>query len=95
MRADEIANALSRVGENVLIVGWVQRSLLERATAYRFALERLMIAAPSPLAVEAERLITLLQQRIAQSVLVPTPELGIPVAAAPAPLPRQRAAVGK
>jgi hypothetical protein len=95
LRADEIANALNRVGENVLIVGWVQRSLVERAIAYRFALERLMIAVPSPLAVDAERSLTLLQQRIAENVLVPTPELGIPVAAAPVPMPRGRAGVGK
>ena len=81
----EIANALSRVGENVLIVGWVQRSLAERAAAYQFALERLMVAVPSPLAVEAERSLTFLQQRIAESVLVPTADLGIPVAAAAVP----------
>ena len=63
----EVANALSRVGENLLIVGWVQRSLVERAAAYQFALERLMVAVPSPLAVEGERSIKLLQQRTAES----------------------------
>ncbi len=95
LRGDEIANALSRVGENVLVVGWVQRSLVERAAAYRFALERLMIVVPSPLAVEAERSITLLLQRAAENVLVPAPELGIPVAAAPVPVPRKRTVVSK
>ena len=45
-----------RVGENVLIVGWAQRSLVERVAAYRFALERLIIAVPSPLAVEGRAL---------------------------------------
>jgi hypothetical protein len=95
LRADEIANALARVGENVLVVGWVQRSLTERVVAYRFALERLMVVAPSPLALEAELSINLLQQRIAENTLVPTPDLGIPVAAAPVPLPRKRAVVSK
>ncbi len=93
LRGDEVANALSRVGENILIVGWVQRSLAERVAAYRFALERLIVAVPSPLAVEAERSITLLQQRTAENVLVPTPDLGIPVAAAA--VPRKRAVVSK
>jgi len=73
----------------------VQRSLVERAAAYRFALERLMIVVPSPLAVEAERSITLLLQRAAENVLVPAPELGIPVAAAPVPVPRKRTVVSK
>jgi hypothetical protein len=95
----EVANALSRVGENLLIVGWVQRSLVERAAAYQFALERLMVAVPSPLAVEAERSIKFLQQRTAENVLVPTAGLGIPVAAAPmpapVPVPRRRAVVSK
>jgi hypothetical protein len=95
VRGDEVANALARVGENVLIVGWVQRSLAERVAAYRFALERLIIVVPSPLAVEAERSITFLQQRSAESALVPIPDLGIPVAAVPVPLPPRRAVVSK
>ncbi len=43
---------------------WVQESLQERAESYRIALERMVIAAPSPVAVEAERALSLLQQRI-------------------------------
>jgi hypothetical protein len=93
LRGDEVGNALSRIGENGLVVGWVQRSLTERAAAYRFAVERLIIVVPSPLAAEAERLITFLERRIAESSLLPTPELGIPVAALP--LPRKRAVVSK
>ena len=76
-------------------MGWVQRSLAERVAAYRFALERLIIVVPSPLAVEAERSITFLQQRSAESALVPIPDLGIPVAAVPVPLPPRRAVVSK
>jgi hypothetical protein len=80
----EIANAQARIGENLLIVGWVQQSLAERATSYRFALERLIIAAPSQAAVEVERSISLLQTRIAAASLVQSPNLG------PPPPPRRR-----
>jgi hypothetical protein len=80
--AAEVANALSRVGENALTVGWVQRSLVERAAAYRFALERLVIIAPSPMAVEVERSLTMLQARTAANVVVATPDFNV---AAPPP----------
>jgi hypothetical protein len=62
----ERANALCRVNENKLIVAWVYRSLTERAASYRFALERLVVATPSPLAAGADRSLTLLQARIAE-----------------------------
>lgn len=64
LTAEERDNTLQRVAENRNIVRWVQQSLQERAESYRFALERMVIAAPSPVAVEAERALTLLQQRI-------------------------------
>jgi hypothetical protein len=86
----EIANALSRVGENTLTVGWVQRSLVERAAAYRFALERLVIAVPSPMAVQVERSLALLQARTAANIVVAAP--AIAVAAPPA---RARTVVSK
>jgi hypothetical protein len=54
-----------RIEENRAIVQWVHTSLQERAVSYRIALERLVVEAPSPVAVEAERALTLLQQRIA------------------------------
>lgn len=79
----ELANARARVMENILIIGWVQRSLAERCGSYRFALERLVIATPSQLAVEAERQITLMKARIAQNRLVPPPPIGPAVAQAP------------
>ena len=91
----EIANAQARVGENILTVGWVQRSLVERVASYRFALERLVIVTPSPMAVEVERSLTLLQARIAQNVVVATPDLGVASAPPQVPLPRQRAVVSK
>ena len=61
---EEQANTRKRINENRAIVGWVRRSLEERAASYRIALERLVIAAPLPVAIEAERALTLLQQRI-------------------------------
>jgi hypothetical protein len=64
LTAEERANTLQRINENHNIVAWVQQSLVERARSYRIALERMVIAAPSPVAVEAERALTLLQQRI-------------------------------
>lgn len=64
-------NARSRVAENTLIVSWVQRSLAKRAAAYRYTLERLVIATPTPMAVEAERSLMLLQSRIEEYQLVP------------------------
>ena len=64
MTAEERDNTLQRIAENRNIVRWVQGSLQERAESYRVALERMVIAAPSPVAVEAERALTLLQQRI-------------------------------
>ena len=61
---EQQANAFKRIEENRAIVRWVQGSMHERAEAYRVALERLVIAAPSPIAAEAERQLGLLDQRI-------------------------------
>ena len=57
---EEQANTVRRIEENRAIVRWVQGSMHERAEAYRVALERLVIAAPSPIAAEAERQLGLL-----------------------------------
>ncbi len=61
---EERANTEWRMAENRNIILWVRGSLHERVASYRIALERLVIAAPSPIAAEAERQLTLLQQRI-------------------------------
>src|SRR5215204_6218206 len=58
------SNALSRIAENQLAVGWVQHSLHQRVEAYRYALERLVVAYPSPLAVEAEQALNRLRLEI-------------------------------
>ncbi len=68
---EELADARRRMAENKLVIGWVHRSLTDRAAAYRFAMERLIISTPSTMAVEAERQWTLLKTRIGQARLVP------------------------
>jgi hypothetical protein len=83
----EVANAKARIGENFLVIAWVQKSLADRAASYRFALERLVVAVPTPAAVATERSLALLQSRIAASVLVIPPDFGVAVAA-PVPPPR-------
>jgi hypothetical protein len=53
----EIENALGRIRENRMVTAWVHRALHWRLGSYRYALERLVISVPSPLAVEAERML--------------------------------------
>jgi hypothetical protein len=67
LSAVEEGNALNRNNENSAIVDWVCRSLFERRASYGYALERMVIMAPSPAAIEAERSLTLLQTRAGQS----------------------------
>jgi hypothetical protein len=67
------ANAHARIAENALVVAWVQQSLADRAAAYQTALERLLVATPTPMAVEVERSITLMQQRTAAHQVVAIP----------------------
>ena len=66
LTSEEYNNTKFRMAENRNIVRWVRGSLEERVASYKIALERMVIAAPSPVAVEVERQITLLQQRIGQ-----------------------------
>jgi hypothetical protein len=70
----ERANALTRISENHLVIGSVHRSLTERAGAFRYALERLVIANPSPMAVEAERALNRLRMQIEKNRLVAMPD---------------------
>jgi hypothetical protein len=67
------ANAQARIAENTLIVAWVQQSLADRAASYQAALERLLVATPSPMAVEVERSLTLMRQRLAMNQVVAVP----------------------
>jgi len=63
----ERINVRRRVRENTLIVGMVNASLNRRAASYRFALERLVIMTPSPMAVDAERALNMMMARIAET----------------------------
>jgi len=90
MTPAEAGNANARVAENTLVIGWVQHSLVQRSEAYCFALQRLVIATPAPMAVEVERSLTLLNTRIAENHVVTEPRFavgsvacGAQVAAAP------------
>ena len=65
LSAGEAANAAVRVGENGVILDWVQRCLGARALSYRFALERLVVATPAPIAVQGERALIDLERRVA------------------------------
>ena len=67
----ERKNALRRMRENGLIIDWVRWSLKQRAVSFRTALERVVIAIPSPTAVDAERALTQLNQLIAMNCALP------------------------
>jgi hypothetical protein len=64
LTADEKHNALARNRENALIVAWVCRSLMERVESYQFALERLVISTPADAALQGERSLTLLREKV-------------------------------
>jgi hypothetical protein len=57
----ERANAMRRIRENALVIAWVRDSLTQRATSYRFALERLVIMTPSGEAAQVELTLNQLQ----------------------------------
>ena len=69
----EIAHARRRVRENIAVMSDVRDALLVRAAAYRIALERLVIAAPSRAAIEAERLCAELERRAGEIEIVAAP----------------------
>jgi hypothetical protein len=78
----ERSNAQARVDENLLVVAWVQHSLVERCAEYRFALEHLAAAEPESEAGDVDVVLTQLQQAIAADGLPQTPQLaGLPVVA--------------
>jgi len=82
----EAGNANARIAENQLVVGWVQHSLVQRSEAYCFALQRLVIATPAPMAVEVERSLTLLNQRIAENIVIATGQFAVTPAICGAPV---------
>lgn len=69
----ERQDTINRIAENARVIGEVRASLTYRAASYRFALERLVIAAPSPQAVDTERALNQLQADIARYRNHPAP----------------------
>jgi hypothetical protein len=59
-------NAEQRMRENESIVALVRARLMQRASSYHYALERLVITMPSPLAVDVERAINQMLALIAR-----------------------------
>jgi hypothetical protein len=66
LSAGERDDALRRVRENSSLVSLVRTRLAQRVSAYRFALERLVIMTPSAQAVEVEQSLNQLQALIAR-----------------------------
>ena len=66
----ELAAVDQRVAENQTVFAAAKGALLDRAASYRFAMERLVIAQPSPMAVEAERALRDLERRLGVGVPV-------------------------
>ena len=75
----EKADAVERMQENSLIIQWVQLSLEQRVSSYRFALERLVIQAPDSMAADADRQIGELARLTANPPVAAAPVVGHPV----------------
>ncbi|NPU10511.1 hypothetical protein HL666_07060 [Bradyrhizobium sp. 83002] len=75
----EKADAVARMQENSLIVQWVQISLEQRVSSYRWALERLVLQAPDGMAAEADRLITELASQTANPPVAARPFIERPL----------------
>ncbi len=69
----EALAAQARIGENALVVAWVQHALIERCASYRFALEHLAVVEPDAAAADVDRVLTQLQQKTAANNLVVVP----------------------
>ena len=61
-------DAKARTAENAMVIKWVQHCLKQRASSYRWALERLVLQAPDPMVADADRLIALLESQAAPHV---------------------------
>ncbi|MBR0966801.1 hypothetical protein JQ554_22410 [Bradyrhizobium diazoefficiens] len=76
LSAKEKADAVERMQENSLIIQWVQLSLEQRVSSYRWALERLVIQAPDSMAADADRLIGELAAQTANPPVAAQPPYG-------------------
>lgn len=72
----EKADAVERMQENSLVIQWVQQSLEQRVSSYRWALERLVIQAPDGMAADADRLIGELAAQTANPPVAAQPTYG-------------------
>lgn len=72
----EIADAEGRVAENRCLVAWVGTATRFRVVSYAHALERLVLAAPSPEAITAERALSRLA---AERIVLDRLAIGSPV----------------
>ena len=79
LSAREKDDAVARMQENSLIVQWVQQCLERRVSAYRWALERLVIQAPDGMAADADRLIGELAAQTANPPVAAQPPYQRPV----------------
>jgi hypothetical protein len=87
----ETLNAQARVGENALVIAWVQHALVARCASYRFALEHLAVAEPEPAAADADHVLTQLQQALPADTLVAAPHF----AEAPGPVIARAVPIGR
>jgi hypothetical protein len=87
----EAFDAQARIGENALVIAWVQHALVERCASYRFALEHLAVVEPEAAAADVDRALTQLQQKAAANTLVAAPHF----AAQPQPVLVQAASAGR
>ena len=76
LSARERADAVARMQENSLIVQWVQQCLERRVSAYRWAVERLVLQAPDTMAADADRLIGELAAQTANPPVAAAPVIG-------------------
>jgi hypothetical protein len=74
-------DAVARMQENASIVQWVEQSLEQRVSSYRWALERLVIHAPDNMAADADRLIGELAAQTAHPPVAAQPGIGHAVSA--------------
>ncbi len=75
----DLANTRARIEGNIAVITMVHDALGERVRGYRYALERLAIALPSPMAAEVDRLWNQLARRVGEIQVVAGVETPIKV----------------
>ena len=77
----DLHHAAARIAENRCLVAWVKTEIDRRAYGYRYALERLFLAAPQGQSIEAERAVVRLERHrdaLAELVLPGVPNDACP-----------------